>query len=136
MKLGLEVVGAAMRSQLLAGSVPTLAGSALSSGDVAILKFLAAAELIEADLWQQYAELGGATTGPQNAYQLALQNLDGDGSQYISSNNENERSHASFLNAYLIAKARSRLTWIGSAFCRAVKLPAPANRPPDQSHAA
>src|SRR5438874_1741982 len=31
----------------------------LSRGDVAILRFLAAAEIIESDLWLQYAELGG-----------------------------------------------------------------------------
>src|SRR5437588_12673743 len=31
----------------------------LSRGDVAILQLLAAAEIIEADLWQQYNELGG-----------------------------------------------------------------------------
>jgi hypothetical protein len=65
---------------------------------------LAAAELIEADLWQQYAELGGVTAGVQNPYQLAFQNLDGDGSQYISSNTLDEQSHAAFLNAYLISK--------------------------------
>ncbi len=70
-------------------------------GDVAILRFLAAAELIEADLWTQYAELGGVTAGEQNSYQLALQNLDSDGSQYISSNTLDEVSHADFLNAYL-----------------------------------
>jgi len=64
----------------------------------------AAAELIEADLWQQYAELGGVTQGTQNPYQLALQNLDGDGSQYLSSNTLDEFSHADFLNAYLIFK--------------------------------
>jgi len=73
----------------------------LTRGDAAILQFLAAAELIEADLWQQYAELGGVTTGSQNAYQNALQNLDSDGSQYISSNTLDEQSHAQFLNAYL-----------------------------------
>src|SRR5580658_2069948 len=73
----------------------------LTNGDAAILKFLAAAELIEADLWQQYAELGGVTTGSQNAYQIALQQLDSDGSQYITSNNLDEQSHAQFLNAYL-----------------------------------
>ena len=73
----------------------------ITSGDVAILRFLAAAELIETDLWQQYAELGGLTSGKQNAYQLALQRLDGDGSQYIQSNTNDEASHAAFLNAYL-----------------------------------
>ena len=76
----------------------------LSRGDVAILKLLAAAELIEADLWQQYAELGGVSNGAQNPYQLAFQALDGDGSQYISSNTLDEQSHAAFLNAYLISK--------------------------------
>src|ERR1700683_143136 len=87
------------RRSFLKGSLAAVAGaSALSSpnllaqstrrltnGDAAILKFLAAAELIEADLWQQYAELGGVTTGSQNAYQMAFQQLDPDGSQYITS---------------------------------------------------
>jgi hypothetical protein len=53
----------------------------LNAGDVAILRFLAAAELIEADLWTQYAELGGIGDNPPievdptqqlNAYQAAL----------------------------------------------------------------
>jgi hypothetical protein len=78
----------------------------LNAGDTAILRFLAAAELIETDLWQQYAELGGVTQGDQNPYQLALQQLDGDGSQYISSNTLDELSHAEFLNAYLISKGQ------------------------------
>jgi hypothetical protein len=78
----------------------------VTNGDAAILRFLAAAELIEADLWLQYAELGGVSNGTQNAYQLALQNLDGDGSQYISSNTLDEQSHAAFLNAYLVMRGR------------------------------
>jgi hypothetical protein len=85
----------------------------LTSGDVAILKFLAAAELIESDLWTQYAELGGIGNNPPieldpneplNAYQSALSNLDSDGPQYISSNTLDEVSHATFLNAYLDSK--------------------------------
>lgn len=76
----------------------------LTRGDVAILRFLAAAELIESDLWVQYAELGGVTDGTQNNYQLAFQFLDGDGSQYITSNSLDEISHAAFLNAYLESK--------------------------------
>src|SRR5579862_7039914 len=79
-------------------------GGKLSKGDIAILRFLAAAEIIESDLWRQYAELGGVTSGDQNAYQLALQQLDGDGSQYISSNTLDEISHSLFLNAYLESK--------------------------------
>jgi ferritin-like protein len=85
-------------------------GGSLGAGDVAILQFLAAAELIEADLWTQYAELGGIGKNPPievdpkqtlNPYQVALSNLDSDGPQYISSNTLDEVSHAAFLNAYL-----------------------------------
>ena len=49
----------------------------LSRGDAAILRFLAAAELIESDLWTQYNELGGVNGG-NPAYIAALENLDGD----------------------------------------------------------
>jgi len=84
----------------------------LCNGDVAILRFLAAAEIIESDLWTQYAELGGigndqpieVNPNPSpalNNYQIALSNLDGDGPQYITSNTLDEVSHAAFLNAYL-----------------------------------
>ena len=38
-------------------------GGSLTKGDAAILRFALAAELIEADLWTQYAELGGLTPG-------------------------------------------------------------------------
>jgi hypothetical protein len=85
----------------------------LTKGDIAILRFLATAELIEADLWQQYAELGGIGNNPPievdpnqtlNNYQMALSNLDGDGPQYITSNTLDELSHANFLNAFLKSK--------------------------------
>src|SRR6202453_2824041 len=89
-------------------------GGSLTKGDAAILRFALAAELIEADLWTQYAELGGLTPGqlpletlqtpPLNSYQSAFLNLDGDGPQYISSNTLDEVSHAAFLNAYLESK--------------------------------
>jgi hypothetical protein len=87
--------------------------SGLNKGDVAILRFLAAAELIESDLWIQYAELGGIGDNPPievdqnemlNNYQIALSNLDGDGPQYITSNTTDEISHAAFLNGYLESK--------------------------------
>jgi hypothetical protein len=98
---GAVTVGAS----LLAGGKTAFAqGTSLNKGDIAILRFLAAAELIESDLWQQYAELGGVTEGTQNNYQLALQYLDGDGSQYISSNTTDEISHANFINGYLQSK--------------------------------
>jgi len=58
---GMGVAGVALASgSLLAAAAETSQQTGIiTSGDVAILKFLAAAELIEADLWQQYAELGG-----------------------------------------------------------------------------
>jgi hypothetical protein len=99
---------------LLARGVPAFAektsSKSLSKGDIAILRFLAAAELIETDLWQQYAELGGIgdlqpieidPTENLNPYQVALSNLDADGPQYITSNTLDELSHATFLNEYL-----------------------------------
>jgi hypothetical protein len=85
----------------------------LNEGDIAILRFLAAAEIIESDLWIQYAELGGIGKNPPievdpnqtlNNYQIALSNLDGDGPQCITSNTLDELSHAAFLNAYLESK--------------------------------
>src|SRR6202522_2008652 len=112
---GMGMAGAA----LTGGSLPAAASETAqtsgidTSGVVAILRFVAAAELIEADLWQQYAELGGLTPGqlpvetapfkPMNSYQAAFMKLDPDGPQYVSSNTGDEQSHAAFLNAYLIS---------------------------------
>jgi hypothetical protein len=92
----------------------------LSKGDAAILSFLAAAEILESDLWEQYWELSSATgvnsgfaspnpatgtkpspTGGNAAYTAALQILDGDMPQYINDNTDDEFSHANFLLAYL-----------------------------------
>ena len=106
---GMGVAGAALASgSLLAtlgeGEAHAQSPKSLTAGDAAILRFLAAAELFETDLWQQYAELGGITAGKPNAYQKALARLDGDGSQYITSNTLDELSHAEFLNAYLLSK--------------------------------
>jgi hypothetical protein len=90
-----------------------VSATSLTSGDIAILRFLAAAEIIESDLWMQYAELGGIGDNPPieidptqqlNNYQIALSNLDSDGPQYIASNTLDEISHATFLNAYLRSK--------------------------------
>jgi len=100
------MAGAALSGRLLvgeAGAQTVTRGSRPSQGDIDVLRFLAAAELIEADLWLQYAELGGLSTRAANPYQLALRNLDPDGSQYITSNTTDELSHATFLNAYLAA---------------------------------
>src|SRR6266480_7732199 len=53
-------VGAGTIGAGLLANAPTASASVdLSVGDADILRFLAAAEIIEADLWQQYNELGG-----------------------------------------------------------------------------
>jgi hypothetical protein len=98
---GVGVAGAAALpgSAILASQAMAQAGG-ITDGDIAILRFLAAVELIESDLWQQYNELGGASGG-NAAYMAALSNLDGDMPQYISDNTDDELSHAAFLNAYL-----------------------------------
>ncbi len=101
---GVGIAGAAALpgSALLTGEA--FARSArINDGDVAILRFLAAAEIIESDLWSQYNELGGVNGG-NPAYMVALQNLDGDMPQYISDNTDDELSHAAFINAYLRSK--------------------------------
>jgi hypothetical protein len=90
---GIGMAGAALTggSLLAAASETAQTKGIITSGDVALLRFVAAAELIEADLWQQYAELGGLTPGqlpvetapfkPMNNYQAAFMNLDSDGPQ-------------------------------------------------------
>lgn len=104
---GAAVAGAGLLSSgktMLAQENDDARGS-LDRGDVAILRFVAAAEIIESDLWQQYAELGGITSDSStNPYQAAFQVLDSDGLQYITSNTNDEISHATFLNAYLESK--------------------------------
>ncbi len=114
---GLAVGGAgAIGAGLLANGLPAFAeerSDALTRGDVAILRFLAAVEIIETDLWRQYNELGGIQDsevpgGSGSApYTKALQVLDGDMSQYIHDNTEDEISHFTFLNAYLASKGEA-----------------------------
>jgi hypothetical protein len=81
--------------------------SKLGQGDAAILRFLAAAEILETDFWQQYNELGGIQDSEvpggsgSPAYVKALEVLDEDMPQYIHDNTEDEFTHFTFLNAYL-----------------------------------
>jgi hypothetical protein len=98
-------------------------GGGLSKGDASILRFLAAAEILESDIWEQYWELssaagitsGFASTNPATGiavtrtagnaqYTAALQLLDGDMPQYVLDNTDDEFSHANFLLAYLKSK--------------------------------
>jgi hypothetical protein len=109
-------VGTDLLSERLAGAQED--GAPLNRGDIAILTFLSALEQVEADLWIQYAELGGAVTqGPTSSpidlpfktglapnYITALQVLDGDMPQYIADNTDDEISHHRFLNNYLVSK--------------------------------
>ena len=114
LKKGAMMAGTAAVGATLLGTGKRAFGktnaNTLTGGDVAILRFLAAAEIIESDLWIQYAELGGIGSNPPieidpnqplNNYQIALSNLDSDGPQYIASNTLDEISHATFINGYL-----------------------------------
>ena len=125
---GVGVTGAALSA---GGLLTAVAGAqersgSITKGDAAILRFLAAAEIIESDLWLQYAELGGVQdneipslansvnpkipnypstpTGGSAAYTNALSQLDGDMPQYIHDNTEDELTHENFINAYLASK--------------------------------
>ena len=104
--LGAGTVGAG-----LLGSIRTAkASGSLSSGDAALLRFPAALELLEADFWIQYNELGGVQDaevpgGSGNpAYTAAIQVMDDEMDQYIHDNTDDEITHHQFLNAYLVSK--------------------------------
>src|SRR6266567_5314955 len=95
----------------------------LTRGDAAILRWLAAAEIIESDLWLQYQELAGtqddevptiasrqipgypaSPTGGSSPYTEALSQFDEDMAQYIHDNTEDELTHETFINAFLVSK--------------------------------
>jgi hypothetical protein len=118
---GIGMAGAALSAGTLLASEGRAQSSSgereLSKGDIALLQFALWAELVESDLWTQYAELGGVGPsgggaaqaseefqgfiGGNPAYALALQNLDGDMPQYITDNTDDELSHSAFLTAFL-----------------------------------
>src|SRR5260370_5893418 len=113
MRKGLAVGAAGtLGAALVATGVPTLAEASggLTRGDAAILRFLSALETLETDFWQQYNELGGIQDSEvpggsgSAAYTTALQVLDGDMPQYIHDNTEDEFTHFTFINAYLVSK--------------------------------
>ena len=112
--------GALLTTDVFAATHDT---GAITKGDAAILRFLAAAEIIESDLWLQYQELGGVQddevstlasklipgypaqpTGGNPLYLQDLLPLDSDMSQYIHDNTEDELTHEVFINAYLKSK--------------------------------
>ncbi len=85
----------------------------LSRGDAALLRFAAAAEILEADFWIQYNELGGIQDGEvpggsgSPEYTEKLEGLDEDFPQYIHDNTDDEITHFTFLNAYLESKGEA-----------------------------
>ena len=121
------VAGAAVTAgSAIVGSPSVLAQEThghLTRGDAAILRWLAAAEIIESDLWLQYQELAGtqddevstiasrqipgypaSPTGGSSPYTEALSQLDEDMAQYIHDNTEDELTHETFINAFLVSK--------------------------------
>jgi len=127
LKKGMAAGAASVGAGLLTGSPAVFAedekSGRLSRGDAAILRFLAAAEILESDLWLQYQELAGTQDGEVSAlasklipgypsqptggnlsYTNAVAQLDSDMAQYISDNTEDELSHEVFINAYLASK--------------------------------
>jgi len=100
-----------MGAGLLASIRTAEASGGLTPGDAALLRFPAALELLEADFWIQYNELGGVQDsevpgGTGNPlYTAALAVLDEDMAQYIHDNTDDEITHHTFLNAYLVSKA-------------------------------
>jgi hypothetical protein len=123
---GAAAIAAGLRPGRLAAFDMDQDGAPITKGDIAILTFLSALEQVEADLWIQYAELGGPTnavpgaeglspidlqlngkmisTGLAPDYVIALQVLDTDMPQYIADNTDDEISHHRFLNNYLESK--------------------------------
>jgi hypothetical protein len=110
---GVATAGAGLlgsRSLVLAQQESEEHSSRLTRGDAALLRFAAAAEILETDFWVQYNELGGiqdseVSGGSGNpAYTAALAVLDSDMAQYVHDNTDDEFTHQNFLNAYLESK--------------------------------
>ena len=115
---GLAAAGAgflANSSSALAEEGPEEHSGRLTKGDAALLRFAAAAEILETDFWVQYNELAGVQDnefpggggGGNPAYTAALSVLDSDMAQYVHDNTDDEFTHQNFLNAYLASKGAS-----------------------------
>jgi len=95
---------------ILASTRTAKASGDITEGDAAMLRFAAAAEILETDFWVQYNELGGVQDGevPGGSgnpdYTEALEVLDEDMAIYIHDNTDDEFTHQNFLNAYLASK--------------------------------
>jgi len=115
---GLATAGAgflANSSSAFAEAGPEEHSGRLNKGDAALLRFAAAAEILETDFWVQYNELAGVQDnefpggggGGNPAYTEALTMLDSDMAQYVHDNTDDEFTHQNFLNAYLASKGAS-----------------------------
>src|SRR5436305_13196200 len=96
------VAGASMIASIDSHAQPQEYFRGGGDGDASILRFLAAAEILETDAWQQYHEL--ASGNP--AYKEALEVIDDDNPEYVEQNTDDEFSHADFINAYLRSTGR------------------------------
>ena len=117
-KNGLTAAGAAtVGVGVLANSSPVSAQEEwddhkgrLTKGDAALLRFAAAAEILETDFWVQYNELAGIQDNEvpggsgNHVYTEKFEAIDDDFPQYIHDNTDDEFTHQNFLNAYLISK--------------------------------
>ena len=110
--VGAGTIGAGLLANAapLPRPTPTPRPGGLTEGDAALLRFAAAAEILEADFWVQYNELGGVQddevpggTGNKD-YTEAIEVLDEDMPIYIHDNTDDEITHHTFLNAYLASK--------------------------------
>ena len=108
--LGAGTVGAGLLGSVRAAE----AGFSLSPGDAALLRFPAALEILEADFWIQYNELGGIPDDEvpgghgNEAYSDALEVIEDEMQDYIHDNTDDEITHHQFLNAYLVSKGAPR----------------------------
>ena len=121
LKNGLTTATLATGAGLLSNSSTAYAdfefpGLPLTRGDAAMLRFAAAAEILETDFWVQYNELGGIQDSEEPSgsgnplYTAALATVDDDMAQYIHDNTDDEFSHQNFLNAYLESKGAAPIS--------------------------
>ena len=108
----------ATTSSALAEAGPEEQSGRLTKGDAALLRFAAAAEILETDFWVQYNELAGVQDnevpggggGGNPAFTAALSVLDSDMAQYVHDNTDDEFTHQKFLNAYLASKGATTVS--------------------------
>ena len=124
LKNGLSTATLATGAGLLSNSSPAFAdfdepgdrSGRLTRGDAAMLRFAAAAEILETDFWVQYNELAGIQDSEEPSgsgnplFTAALAVLDSDMAQYVHDNTDDEFTHQNFLNAYLESKGAAPIS--------------------------